>query len=243
MTSSRVMQAGLRGGRAPFQEWGVAYKVGLGVTAVGLGVMLVSPLFAGVVTALLDLLGAPEGRTLLPEASGGALLRLYGFFILTCGVCLFCGRLALELVGLVRERALTGGMRLWGKLAAGAGAVAVVAWTVSDLLDSLSSFVSPGWATGPTLTAGRLIALLILFAISAFVFSDAGRRARLLGWTDRVGWGTVRQGWINRYALALLAAGALCAILQIGGVTAMIIIGVAVLLSGLVPQYFWGRRP
>ena len=252
MTSPGLTGSGVSGGRTPFVEWGVVYKVGAGVAALGLLVIVGSAIFGGLfqrlVMEILELLGAPDDRAFLSRdasGAGGALLSLYGFCLFACGVCVFSVRLALELPGLTGQQALTAGMSLWAKLTAGAGAAGVVLLTVAALVEFLVLlFVrddDTGTRTGAALTTG---AVLIGVAIVAYLLGGAGRRAFLLGWTDRVGWGRVRCGWINRIGLALLVAAIFFTVLPFSGLaTPFIIIGLIALLSGVIPHYLARGRP
>ena len=253
MTSPGLTGSGVSGGRAPFVDWGVVYKVGVGVAALGLLVIVGSAIFGGLVQRLvmeiLELLGAPDDRAFLSRdasGTGGALLFLYGFCLLACGACVFSVRLALELPGLTGQQALTAGMSLWAKLTAGAGAAGVLLLSIAALVEFLFLLFireddDMGTRTGAALTTG---AVLIGVAIVAYLLGGAGRRAFLLGWTDRMGWGRVRCGWINRIGLALLVAAVFFTLLPFSGLaTPFIIIGLIALLSGVIPHYLRRGRP
>ena len=82
-------------------------------------------------TPLVELLGAPEGRDLLPASMPGAgadLLALFGLYNVLTGIGIFCARLVLELLGRGGGPVFTGRMGLQGKVALGtaAGGVAVL---------------------------------------------------------------------------------------------------------------------
>ena len=240
-------------GPTSFAYWGVAYKVALGVMAVGLFLVVWSP-FVGsvfyqqVVTPLLDLLGAPADREFLhplEPQEGELLMALIGGYNIAAGVVIFCVRLALELLGLAGEPVLTRHMRPRDKLFFGTGAAAVAIIIVSRasiiylelLLENFRSFM-PGfyrlldlaWQTG-----------LLLMVCSIFAALSRTAGVPMLQWTDGALWGKMRWGWINRLALALIAGGLTGLIFgfmlpfdDVAGMFAAL--GVTALALGIAPQ-------
>ena len=133
MSQQNAPQAGAR---TAWADWGAAYKTALGVAATGVLMVACSPFLGGVlyvlaVTPLVELLGAPEGRDLLPASMPGAgadLLALFGLYNVLTGIGIFCARLVLELLGRGGGPVFTRRMGLQGKVALGtaAGGVAVL---------------------------------------------------------------------------------------------------------------------
>ncbi len=262
MSYTNVPQTSLPRART---TWRVAYKVALGVAAVGVLMIVLSPFFGGLlytraITPLLDILGGPEEREFLPRSepqTGAEILALLGGCNLVVGICMFCVRLVLELLGLAGEPGLTRRLGTPGKLALGTAAAGVVVFAAGAfpgmlvsllLIDYESEVLGMASALDVISQAGRLLLLCAL--ITLFLGGD-DRRGALLRWTEVVGWGKIRCGWINRLALALVLGGTISLIPffwtpwmpfdDVAGVFART--GVVVLVLGVVPQFLAGGRP
>ena len=237
-----------------FAYWGVAYKIALGVMAVGLFIVIWSQ-FVGdnfydlVVTPLLDLLGAPADRRFFRPLllDGEVVMALIGLCNIAVGVIIFCVRLVLELLGLAGAPVLTRYMRPHVKLFFGAAAAAIAFIIVSRIpllffvdnpLFDDTDLPMPGFYRLLDLVwqAGRL--LLVCSLLAAYF----GRRgAPMLRWADRALWGKMGWGWLNRLALALTACGLVGMIFEFmlpfddvaGMFTA---VGMTALVLGIVPQ-------
>ena len=237
--------------------WGVAYKVSLGVIAVGvlmivLSVFVGSLLYTQVMTPLVELMGAPEDRLAFAPSetqNGSVFLALLGAGNFIVGICMFFARLTLELMRLAGEPSMTRGMTRHGKLTLGTASPGVVALAagassrvfVSVLFEDYESEVIVGviqaldaiWHTG--------LLLMVCSLITVFL-----RGRRLFGWADTVGWAKLRWGWLNRLSVALFVTGVIGAIplLPFGDVAGIFAItGVAVLALGILPQFLAGARP
>ncbi len=242
-------------------DWRVSHRVALGVIIAGLLMMVASP-FVGdpfydqIVTPIIELLGAPEGRAFLhpqdPE-TGAELLALLGGAHFAVGVCMFCVLLVLELLGLTGAPALTGAMRPRGKLALGAAAAGLAVFAAGQfpkiMLSLLFADHEPGvpGINGAFDVIAQAGGLLIGCAVITLFLGGDRRHGRLLGWTEAVGWGKVRRGWINTLALALIAGGLigmLRFIMPFDDVAgAFFTIGLIVLALGVVPQALAIWRP
>ncbi len=246
--------------RTTFADWGMAYKVALGVMAVGVLLIVWSPfvgesLYNQALVPLIELLGAPEERGFLPRTepqTGIEILALFGFCNLVVGICMFGVRFVLELLKLAGEPALTRRMMPRGKLASGAAAAGVVVFAASALPDILISqlFVANESAvlgiTSALDTISKAGLLLILCAGITLILRGRGIRGRLFSWADTVGWARLGWGWINRLSVAMVAAGMLGALpfLPFEDIAAMFAnTGVTVLTLGIIPQLLSGRNP
>ena len=159
---------------------------------------------------------------------------------------MFMVRLVLELLGLAGAPALTRRMRDRGKLAVGAGAAGAVVFTAGTLPGGLISllFDDHAYAVQGVTTALDVVSqagglLMLCSLITLFLW----RRNALLRWTDAAGWGSVRCGWVNRLALAMVAGGIIGLIPfmpfhDVANVFASA--GVVVLVLGIVPQMMAG---
>ncbi len=260
MTNPNVPQTSLPRVRTTFADWGLAYKVALGDVAFGVLVLVLSPFVGGVfytlaIEPLISRVDVPEGWRADPQ-SGTTLLALLGFYLLAAGICIFGVRLVLELLGLAGAPALTRRMRPRGKLALGAAAAGTVVYAAGTLpailLDELfthGEFPVPWIASAldATSQAGGLLVLCALITL----FLGGGRRGALLRWTDAVGWGKMRWGWINKLALALIAGGLVSMFpffwtpwMPFDDVSDIFAsTGVILLVLGIVPQFLASRGP
>ncbi len=259
MSYPNVPQTSLPRVRTTFADWDVAYKVALGDIAFGTLMIVLSPFVGGVffrgLTQLFPLLGVPEDRQFLPASepqTGTELLGVLGAYILAAGICIFCVRLVLELLGLAGEPKLTRRMRPPGKLALGTAAAGVVVTAAALFPETLFYLFFLNYTPGDLSIvdaiwqAGRL--LLICSLITLFL------NGRFLNgpWTDAVGWGRICWGWINRLSVALVVGGTISMIpffriwepwMPFDDVAGIFVsIGVAVLVLGIVPQLL-AERP
>ena len=244
-----------------FDDWGLGYKVALADVAIGLLMLVFSPLVGGIfywgLTGALNLFGAPEGRTFLPPSepeTGTELLLLLGLCVLVAGVCVFCVRLVLELLELAGRPTLTRRLRPQGKLALGVAAAGAVVFAGGAIpLFVLSfffveyeySFAGATSMLDAISQAGRL--LMVCSLITLFMWGR-GTRGALFRWADSLGWARVRCGWINRLAVAMLLGGIVSAtfffMLPFDDVApGFATVGIAALFLGIVPQFLAGRRP
>ena len=247
--------------RTTFADWGLAYKVALGDIAFGVFMIVWSPFVGGVfyrgLTQLFPLLGVPEDRLILPASepqTGTELLAVLGAYILATGICIFCVRLVLELLGLAGEPALTRRMRPPGKLALGTAAAGVVVIAAALLPDSLLTLFFLDYDPGDLSILEAISqagGLLLVCALITLLLRGDGIRDALLGWADMVGWAKLRCGWINRLAVALVVGGTISMIPffwkpwmpfdDVAGIFAST--GVTVIVLGIVPQLLAGGRP
>ena len=254
-------QVGLPKVRTTFADWGLAYKVALGDIAFGVFMIVWSPFVGGVfyrgLTQLFPLLGVPEDRLILPASepqTGTELLAVLGAYILATGICIFCVRLVLELLGLAGEPALTRRMRPPGKLALGTAAAGVVVIAAALLPDSLLTLFFLDYDPGDLSILEAISqagGLLLVCALITLLLRGDGIRGALLGWADMVGWAKLRCGWINRLAVALVVGGTISMIPffwkpwmpfdDVAGIFAST--GVTVIVLGIVPQLLAGGRP
>lgn len=248
-----------------FADWGVAYKVAVCDVALGILAVVLSPVFGGafyrVFTALLDALGAPENRSLFDVRVTGAgteLLLLFGSYLIAVGVCIFCVRFVLELLGLAGQTNLTRRMMPPGKLVWGTVAAAVVVLAASILPNILISLFFDGYESaalagvesglGAISQAGRL---LVMCAVITLFFAPGHRFSYLFRWTGVAGWGKIRWGWINKLALAMIAGGIISLAPFFGSpwmpfddvASIFLNAGIIVLVLGIVPQFFSRGRP
>ena len=235
---------------------GLAYKVGLGVMAVGVLFVASSwPLgrivFAAL-SALLTLLGAPEGRRLLPPnepEAGGQLLQFFGVVLIVCGACIVSFRLVCELLGLAGSSKLTARLRGAEKLGTGAAAIGFLAVVSTGLSQVVLSEVflyehGVGAAMYSLEMAGYAGAVALFGGIAVLILGGATCRRVLLGWTDRVGWGKLGYGWINKLGVGLIVLGLAGATLGFEDPTTIVAAaGIGILLVGIVPHILAGGRP
>ena len=254
MSYPSTRQTGAVRVNATFEDWGLVYKVALADVVLGVFVVVLSPFVGGIffrgLLQLFPLLGVPEDRRFLPAneaATGTELLAVLGASILAAGICIFCVRLVLELLGLAGEPMLTRRMRPKGKLVLGTATFGVIVIAAAFLPEFLLSLFFLDYDSGdlPILDAiwqaGRL---LLLCSLITFFFG----RWRVI---DAAGWGKMRWGWLNRLALALVVGGTISLIpfywtpwMPFDDVAYLFVsTGVLLLVSGIFPQLLAGGRP
>lgn len=243
-------------GAASVKSAGLVYKIGLGVILVGIIIAASSWLLGGVtfsvISALLRLLGAPEDRALLapnqPEA-GGQLLQLFGVILLACGSCIVSLRLIVELFGMVGNYVLTFRLKRVDKLGLGAVAIGFLVGVSSGLTQVLLYEIflyeyGTGTAMSTLETAGYAGGLILLGGLAVLILRRPGPRRVLLGWTDRVGWGKINCGWINKLALGLLALALAGGTLGFEEPTTIVAAaGIGIFVVGIVPHILADGRP
>ena len=235
---------------------GLTYKVGLGVMVVGI-VIAASSLFLGgvifsAISALLTLLGAPEDREFLPTdepEAGGHLLQFFGVIIFVVGICIVGIRIVVELLGLAGKPEFTARLGRADRLGLGVATIGIVvgasvAITQLILYQIFLYEYGPGtamFALAIVMYAGGLI---LLAGLAVLVLGRPGPRRVLLGWTDRVGWGKMGCGWINKLGLGLIALALLGGTLGFEDQTTLVAAaGIAILVVGIVPHILAGGRP
>ena len=193
-------------GTASVKRVGLAYKVGLGVVMTGVAIVASSWLLGGVVfaaaTALLNLLGAPESRQLLPPhepEAGKQLLQFFGVVLFVCGACIFSLRLVGELLGLAGHSELISRLRGSEKLGSGAAAVGFLVGVSCGVSQVLLYEIFPyEYGTGALMsileTVGYAGGVIFLGGLAVLILGAPNRRRTLLGWTDRMGWGKLGCG-------------------------------------------------
>ncbi len=250
MSYPNVPQTSLPRIRTTFVDWGVAYKVALGDIAVGVFMIVCSPFVGGVffggLTQLFPLLGVPEDRQFLPASepqTGTELLGVLGAYILAAGICIFCVRLVLELLGLAGEPQLTRRMRPPGKLALGTAAAGVVVFAAGAFPGNLVSLLFIDYEpevqgiTSALDVISKAGGLLLVCSLITLLLWGRGIRGALFGWADAVGWAKLRCGWINRLSVAFVVGGTIGSVLFFGDVASVFTsTGVIVLVMGIVPQ-------
>ena len=244
--------------KAMFERAGLAYKVGLGVIVAGVVVFASSGFLGGVVFAavmeLLELMGAPEDRQFLPPdqpGAGGSILEHFGGVLLACGVCIVSIRLVAELLGLAGKPELTAKLGPADKLGLGAAGIGVLTVVSTGLSQSILYEIflydyGQGAAMSMLDAAGRVGAVFLIGGFAALILRGPGRRKVLLGWTDRVAWGKMGLGWINKLGLGLIVLAFIGGTLAPGFVDAFSIVaaaGIGILLVGFVPHILARGRP
>ena len=252
----KTQGTGASGKAATVKTSGLAYKVGIGVILVGVVFIASSWLLGGVafaaITALLTVLGAPEDRALLPPyepEAGEQILRLFGVILLVCGACIVSIRLVVELLGLAGKPELTGKLGRADKVWLGAAAVGFLVVVTSGLSQVLHYEVF-FYEYGPAGTmfilqaVGYGGAVIVFCGLATLAIGGPNRRRALLGWTDRVGWGKLGCGWINKLGLGLIVlalAGATIGFEDPSTIVAAA--GIGILLVGIVPHFLAGGQP
>ncbi len=237
---------------------GVAYKVALGVMAVGVILIVLGPMVGGIlhtqaITPLIELLGAPGDRQFLPSdepRTSIELLAVLGGCNLVVGISIFCVRLVLELLGLAGAPIVTRRMRPPGKLALGtaaAGLVVFAAGAFPRILVSLLFVDHESEVQGITSAldeVAKIGVLLLVCSLTTLLLRGRGIRGTLFGWADRVGWGKSGYGWINWLSLASVVVGIIGSFLFLGDVASVFSgTGVIVLVTGIVPHLLAGGGP
>lgn len=104
--------------------------------------------------------------------------------------------------------------------------------------------ITAGAAMSILETAGIVATVVVLGALAALILRRPNLRRALLGWTDRMGWGKLGYGWINKLALGLIALALAGGILGFEDpATIIAAAGIAVLLVGIVPHFLSGGGP
>ena len=247
---------GAPGAAVSAKRSGLAYKVGLGVMATSVLIVASSWPLGGIVfaalTALLTLLGAPEGRQILPPnepEAGGQLLQFFGVILFMCGVCIISVRLVVELLGLAGNSALTARLKGSEKLGAAAAAIgflAIVSTGLSQVI--LAELLLHEYGVGAAMfaleTAGYTAVVVLFGGLVVLILGGRSRHRVLLGWTDRVGWGKMGCGWVNKLGLGLIALALAGATLGLEDPTTVVAAaGIGILVVGVVPHFLAGGRP
>ena len=245
-------------GTASVNITGLAYKVGLGVIVAGFLIFASSGLLGGVVFAavmdLLTLMGAPEDRQFLPPnepEAGRQILQFFGGILLACGVCIISFRLVVELLGLAGKPGFTARLDRTDKLGLGVAAIGLLVSVSSGLTqDFLYEILlyeyGTGWVMSTLETVGYAGAAILLGGLAVLILGKPNRRRVVLGWTDRVGWGKLGHGWINKLGLGLIVLTLVGGTLMPGFADAFSIFaaaGIGILLVGIVPHFLGGGRP
>ena len=223
---------------------------------VGIVIAASSWLLGGVtfsaISALLGLLGAPEDREFLPTyepEAGGQLLQLFGGILFVCGGCIISLRLVVELFGMVGTSGLTARLKGFERLGLGAAAVGFLVGVSSGLTQVLLyEILLYEYGTGAVMfmleTLGYAGGVIFLGGLAVLILGAPNRHRALLGWTDRVGWGKLGCGWINKLGLGLVVLAV------VGGplgfedpATIVAAAGIAILVAGVVPHILQGGRP
>ena len=220
------------------------------MVAAGAIILMTSGLLGGVVFAslmkLLALIGAPEDRDFLPPdypEAGPQILVHLGTLVIMCGVWIFSLRLVIELLGLAPKPALTGRLSPRGKQGLGVAA--------AGLLVILSAAV-PGEIIYETSRSGEYPSVLTtigtvggLMVLCAVVILIPGLLEGVVGWTDRVGWGKLGCGWINKLGLGLIALAILIGLIFGLGdpITIIAAAGIGIILVGIIPHLLVDGRP
>ena len=252
----KMQGAAASGGMSSARRSGLAYKVGLGVMVTGVVIAASSWLLGGVVfvalTSLLTLLGAPESRQIMPPhdpEAGGQILQFFGVILVVCGVCIVSVRLIVELLGLAGEPALTyrlkGSEKLGSGLAATGFLVGVSSGLSQVLLYEIFLYEYGTGAAMSTLEAvGYAGGVILLGGLAVLILGARNRHRALLGWTDRVGWGKLGCGWVNKLGLGLIVLALVGATLGVEDPTTIVAVaGIGILLTGVIPHILAGGRP
>ena len=250
MSNSNVPQTSSDGPRTTSAGWGVVYKVALGVVAVGVLTIVLSP-FVGVFLHNLVIVPLMELQSVAgyedePE-TGAEFLALFGVCYVIAGICMFLVRLVFDLLELAGGPVLTHGMRPRGKLALGMAAAGTVVFAAGIFPMILLSLLFVDYESAVTGVMSALVAVLrtgiLLLACSLMTLFLHGAP---FGWADVGGWAKLRCGWINRLSVALVVVGLIGMIpfLPFDEVAAVFALtGAAVLVLGILPQLLAGRSP
>ena len=237
---------------------GLAYKVGLGVILAGVVTFASSWLLGGVFFAavmdLLALLGAPEDREFLPAdhpEAGGQILQHLGGILFACGVCIVSVRLVVELLGLAGKPELTARLDPADKLALGAAGIGTLTVVSTGLCQNILYEVflydyGRGAAMVALETVGSIGAVFLVGGLAVLILRRPRYRRALLGWADRVGWGRMGCGWINKLGLGSIVLALIGGALAPGFASAFGIVaaaGIGILLVGFVPHFLGRGQP
>ena len=243
--------------RITLADWGVAYKVALGVMAIGVFLIVLSPMVGGIlhtlaITPLLELLGAPEDRELLPTdepRTSIELLAILGTCNIVVGISIFCVRLVLELLGLAGAPTVTRRMRPPGKLALGTAAAGLVVLAIGGFTRILVSLLfidhetEVQWITSSLDEIAKAGVLLLGCSLITLFLRGGWIPGSLLGWADMVGWGKLGYGWINRLSVASVVVG-IGSFLFLGDVASVFFgVGFMALVIGIVSHLRVGGGP
>ena len=252
----KVQGTGASRPAASIKRSGLAYKVGLGVIVAGVAIVASSWLLGGVafvaVTGILSLLGAPEDRALMPTGepeAGGQLLQLLGIVLFACGACIVSVRLIVELLGLAGKPELTARLGRGNRLGLGTAAtgflVAVLSGLAQVLLNEVFFYELDGSMTMTALeVAGYTGVMALVGGLAVLLLGGPNLRSALLGWTDRVGWGKLGFGWINKLGLGLIVLALAGATLGFEDPTTIVAAaGIGILLVGVIPHFLTGGQP
>ncbi len=246
----------------PLPEWaflrdlGRTYKVGLVVGSVGVLVILASGVIGAVfnelVLSLLESMGVPEDREYLspgnPDAGPG-LLRFLGWEVVACGVLIVSVRLAIGLMGLTPKPEPADKLGPVDRAGLGIvvfGVLVIAAATIPEaILYDILPRVPRSSDPHPAFSIVASIGSLCLFSgLLVIAFGGPRRREVLLGWGDKLGWGKLGHGWVNKFAVALLVIAIVVS--TVGPTDAGTFVfgaGVAVFLLGIAVNYFAGTNP
>ena len=195
----------------------------------------------------MTLLGAPESRQLLPShepEAGGQFLQFFGVILVVCGVCIVSVRLIVELLGLAGEPALTAKLKGSEKLGSGAAAIGFLAIVSTGLSQVILYEYGIGAAMTTLETAGYAGGVVLLGGLAVLILGGPNLHRVLLGWTDRVGWGKLGCGWVNKLGLGLIVLALAGATLGFEDPSTIIAAaGIGILLVGFVPHILAGGRP
>ena len=152
----------------------------------------------------------------------------------------------IELLGLGGKPSLTSKLRLGDKLALGTAATGVLV-SVSGVLPQVllyEIFLYEYEELPILVTVSYIGGLTLLCGLSLLIFGGAQRRKVLLGWADKVGWGKLGSGWINKLGLGLIVIGVIGATLELHESTTIIAgAGIAIIVVGFVSHLLVGGRP
>ena len=93
-------------------------------------------------------------------------------------------------------------------------------------------------------TAVSVGAVSLFGGLAVLILGGPNRRRVLLGWTDRMGWGRLGCGWINKLGLGLIALALAGGTLGYENPTTIIAAaGIGILIVGIIPHILAGGRP
>ncbi len=246
----------------PLPEWaflrdlGLTYKVGLVVASIGVLMILTSGVLGAVfyelVSSVLELLGAPEDREYLSPgkpSAGPDLLRFLGWATVACAACIASVRLSLGLLGLTPKPEPTDKLGPVDRAGLGLSALGVLVIASATIPAALLYDILPRIPrSSDSFPAFSIVAsigsLCLLCGLLVIAFGGPRRREVLLGWSDKLGWGKLGHGWVNKFAVALLLLAIVVS--TVGPEDAGTFVfgaGIAVFLLGIAVNYFAGTNP
>ena len=231
----------------------MAYKVGLGVMVTGVMLLMSREILGDIaysaISGVLELLGAPEERDFLPTnkpEAGQQILAGLGIIILVVGACIFFLRVLLGLMGATSKPELTDQLRPVDKAGlgiAGLGLLILVSAVLPQVL--LYEIFDYDYGELLLLEIVSYVSIPILFLGLLILIPGAVRLIKhLFGWADRVGWGKLHCGWINKLGLVSIVIGVIAS--MVGASKAGAVLsgsGTAVMVLGLVSYLFEGENP